>query len=95
MSITSIIAVMVGAIGAVIGFVFGMRQNDKRKAAEEAMEKQDDIIKAQATATKNAVQESASRRKENARKTREKKQEVVEAATPPTGVGDRLDRLRK
>ena len=38
MNIVSIIAVIVSAIGAVFGFVFGMRQNDKRKAAEKAIE---------------------------------------------------------
>lgn len=94
MNIVSIIAVIVSAIGAVFGFIFGMRQNDKRKAAEKAMQMQNDIIKTQNRTSTEAVKD-VKKKTDEQRKTAEQKKKEIKNTSAPDSVSDRLERLRK
>ena len=47
MNVISIVSIVVSIVTAVAGLVFGMRQRDRRKAAESAMELQNDLVKTQ------------------------------------------------
>lgn len=94
MNVISIVSIVVSIVTAVAGFVFGMRQRDRRKSAESAMELQDDLFKTQTKATKTVVKEIADERSENIKKAEERKQEIRKTA-PPDSVSERLDRLRK
>lgn len=95
MNITAIISIVISVVTGLAGLIFGLRQRDRRKNAEKAMEMQDGLIKAQTRTTKTVVKEMADERNENIRKTEEKKQEIRKGSTPPDSVSERLDRLRK
>lgn len=94
MNIVSVIAVIVSAIGAVFGFVFGMRQNDKRKAAEKAMQMQNDITKTQNRTSTEAVKD-VKKKTDEQKKTAEQKKKEIKNNPDPDSVSDRLERLRK
>lgn len=95
MNITAIISIVISVVTGLAGLIFGLRQRDRRKNAEKAMEMQDGLIKAQTRTTKTVVKEMADERNGNSRKTEERKQKIREGNVPPDSASERLDRLRK